>query len=141
MMSSRDCVWKARYGTKPNSCSRIRAISWAHPLSESRCPQLMKTFPAIFSNFWRSNAERAINRWPSDRPLVTPCVTPSDFEYFKIGCKLLIGPAGLEPATPCLEGRCSIQLSYGPKPALVHQAGKFSTQSHAAFLSSKLFSY
>ena len=21
-------------------------------------------------------------------------------------------PAGLEPATPCLEGRCSIQLSY-----------------------------
>ena len=22
-------------------------------------------------------------------------------------------PAGLEPATPCLEGRCSIQLSYG----------------------------
>src|SRR5438128_12528953 len=26
-----------------------------------------------------------------------------------------IGPAGLEPATPCLEGRCSIHLSYGPK--------------------------
>src|SRR6266850_3574016 len=25
-----------------------------------------------------------------------------------------IGPAGLEPATPCLEGRCSIHLSYGP---------------------------
>ena len=24
-----------------------------------------------------------------------------------------IGPAGLEPATPCLEGRCSIHLSYG----------------------------
>jgi hypothetical protein len=22
-------------------------------------------------------------------------------------------PAGLEPATTCLEGRCSIQLSYG----------------------------
>ena len=22
-------------------------------------------------------------------------------------------PAGLEPATPCLEGRCSIRLSYG----------------------------
>src|SRR5437868_9274922 len=29
-----------------------------------------------------------------------------------------IGPAGLEPATPCLEGRCSIHLSYGPKTAL-----------------------
>ena len=32
------------------------------------------------------------------------------------GCKLLIllvRPAGFEPATLCLEGRCSIQLSYG----------------------------
>ncbi len=25
-----------------------------------------------------------------------------------------VGPAGIEPTTPCLEGRCSIQLSYGP---------------------------
>ena len=25
----------------------------------------------------------------------------------------LVRPAGFEPATPCLEGRCSIQLSYG----------------------------
>src|SRR5262249_14163072 len=26
-----------------------------------------------------------------------------------------VGPARLERATPCLEGRCSIQLSYGPE--------------------------
>ena len=26
----------------------------------------------------------------------------------------LVGEAGLEPATPGLEGRCSIQLSYSP---------------------------
>jgi hypothetical protein len=26
---------------------------------------------------------------------------------------LMAIPAGLEPATPCLEGRCSIRLSYG----------------------------
>ncbi len=26
---------------------------------------------------------------------------------------LLVRPAGFEPATPCLEGRCSIRLSYG----------------------------
>ena len=24
----------------------------------------------------------------------------------------MVTPAGLEPATPCLEGRCSIQLSF-----------------------------
>jgi hypothetical protein len=27
--------------------------------------------------------------------------------------EFLATPAGLEPATLCLEGRCSIQLSYG----------------------------
>ena len=27
--------------------------------------------------------------------------------------RFLATPAGLEPATLCLEGRCSIQLSYG----------------------------
>jgi hypothetical protein len=26
----------------------------------------------------------------------------------------MVGEAGLEPATPDLEGRCSIQLSYSP---------------------------
>ena len=26
----------------------------------------------------------------------------------------MVGAAGLEPATPCLEGRCSIHLSYAP---------------------------
>ena len=28
----------------------------------------------------------------------------------------LARPAGIEPTTTCLEGRCSIQLSYGRKP-------------------------
>ena len=26
----------------------------------------------------------------------------------------IVGPEGLEPPTLCFEGRCSIQLSYGP---------------------------
>ncbi len=29
--------------------------------------------------------------------------------------KMMVRPAGLEPATPCLEGKCSIRLSYGRK--------------------------
>ena len=30
----------------------------------------------------------------------------------------LVGEAGIEPTTPGLEGRCSIQLSYSPVPSL-----------------------
>jgi hypothetical protein len=33
-------------------------------------------------------------------------------------------PAGLEPATPCLEGRCSIQLSYGVVEHLLNRENK-----------------
>ena len=37
---------------------------------------------------------------------------------YRVGAILLflVNPAGLEPATVCLEGRCSIQLSYESKP-------------------------
>ena len=31
----------------------------------------------------------------------------------RMGCGKVVCPAGLEPATPSLEGWCSIQLSYG----------------------------
>lgn len=31
---------------------------------------------------------------------------------------LMVGAAGLEPATPDLEGRCSIQMSYAPASSL-----------------------
>src|ERR1700733_8437023 len=35
----------------------------------------------------------------------------------------MVGEAGLEPTTPGLEGRCSIQLSYSPGSAIVSSSG------------------
>jgi hypothetical protein len=35
----------------------------------------------------------------------------------------VVGEAGLEPTTPGLEGRCSIQLSYSPVSAIVSLPG------------------
>src|SRR5689334_17394080 len=46
--------------------------------------------------------------------------------------KSLVGAAGLEPATPCLEGRCSIHLSYAPilLTPLFYAGGGGGTQTH-----------
>ena len=38
--------------------------------------------------------------------------TPTGSE--NVGVLCMEGPLGLEPRTPCLKGRCSNQLSYGP---------------------------
>ncbi len=37
---------------------------------------------------------------------------------------LMVIPEGLEPPTPCLEGRCSILLSYGTKFAGAYPVGE-----------------
>jgi hypothetical protein len=43
------------------------------------------------------------------------CKEPRALLLQHSGCSLdLVGAAGLEPATLCLEGRCSIHLSYAP---------------------------
>ena len=41
----------------------------------------------------------------------------------KCECVSLEGPMGLEPMTPCLKGRCSNQLSYGPKLVIYMNLG------------------
>ena len=42
-------------------------------------------------------------------------------------------PSGLEPETPCLEGRCSIQLSYGTdKGVLTDVAERRKIAAHAS---------
>ena len=38
----------------------------------------------------------------------------NDQLFVRIYLRILVGAAGLEPATTCLEGRCSIHLSYAP---------------------------
>ena len=37
----------------------------------------------------------------------------------------MVGAAGLEPATLCLEGRCSIHLSYAPTAKIYHMIKRF----------------
>src|SRR4051812_26375052 len=48
---------------------------------------------------------------------------------WKHGRQLLVGAAGIEPATPCLEGTCSIQLSYAPTGISVPITGVFNGSS------------
>src|ERR1700739_371038 len=43
--------------------------------------------------------------------------------YDKVVGKAMVGEVGLEPTTPGLEGRCSIQLSYSPVAAIVSSSG------------------
>ncbi len=43
-----------------------------------------------------------------DRPDTMPMFSPAIRVYATVAC-----PEGLEPPTYCLEGNCSIQLSYG----------------------------
>jgi hypothetical protein len=50
----------------------------------------------------------------------------------------MVGAAGLEPATLCLEGRCSIHLSYAPTEKIYHMAKRFADGPAAPLRSRQL---
>lgn len=54
------------------------------------------------------------------KPII-PVKLDGELRYFSVIRRQAVPPAGFEPAAPGLEGRCSVQLSYGgvrPLPAL-----------------------
>lgn len=52
-------------------------------------------------------------RLSESRNVYTPIISPL-YRYDETSNVILEGPLGLEPRTPCLKGRCSNRLSYGP---------------------------
>ena len=76
----------------------------------TKCPGLFHPKLAIPSNFWASGPGFATGK-PVRVPLSTRPIKKSQLSAETF---LLEGPVGLEPTTPCLKGRCSNQLSYGP---------------------------
>ncbi len=70
---------------------------------------------------WSFATSRSIASIAMRKPPPLPPRFKQEMERFEIGqrsqCQVrgeMVGEAGLEPATPGLEGRCSIQLSYSP---------------------------
>ena len=51
----------------------------------------------------------------------------------------MVGAAGLEPATLCLEGRCSIHLSYAPMTSTISQNGNFALIIFSAWHFAQVF--
>ena len=54
------------------------------------------------------------NRKPVDI-LTVPTMGDSSFQLKAYRCKSFVEVNGVEPMTPCLQSRCSSQLSYTPK--------------------------
>jgi len=99
------------------SSSRIgEIISAGEPIQQGQ--RVQSTFcrekdPQYVQTFLRSGCD--VERTLAGSDLLPRCY-PADFSLILTVCNLLKGlvrPAGLEPATLCLEGRCSIHLSYG----------------------------
>src|SRR5271168_521075 len=70
-----------------------------------------------------------------DRIIPKPSYSMALGHYWKLQDFDLVGEAGLEPATPDLEGPCSIQLSYSPASALEDVAESIVAEPRATSIS------
>ena len=74
-------------------------------LSQSSCRTIAGFFLVLISSIQLGRIARHL--------IGSPAVQVS-FGDGTVSLGKMVGAAGLEPATLCLEGRCSIQLSYAP---------------------------
>ena len=81
--------------------------------SSSFCARALARVLLRNARIWRSSAHGQ-HCLPSNVVL---------FSWIAIVGQEVVGEAGLEPTTPGLEGRCSIQLSYSPVSAIVSSTG------------------
>src|ERR1017187_4840907 len=77
----------------------IYAVGFPVPFFRAHFDSIIGTPGRLFAAYWYNNSNNSVVRIKEGTAL-SPCGT-------------MARPLGLEPRTLCLEGRCSIQLSYG----------------------------
>ena len=77
----------------------IYAVGFSVPFFRAHFDSIIGTPGRLFAAYWYNNWYNSVVRIKEGTAL-SPCGT-------------MARPPGLEPGTLCLEGRCSIQLSYG----------------------------
>ena len=122
---------------KPQGGAMVMRI--AEPRKSECCPVIGQ--PEVESPFWdniTSPETEQTSRWCSNSRAfaeprheasandnsallsTTACLSSGENAGSCINIELLVGAAGIEPATTGLENRCSIQLSYAPTSKIYH---------------------
>lgn len=81
---------------------------YALPLRKGR-----EQAPVSFLRYTTPGAPICLRQIPCPEFTISQEISPRKYPH-ESGGIFLEGPLGLEPRTPCLKGRCSNQLSYGP---------------------------
>src|SRR5207244_1839794 len=82
--------------------------------ADGHVPNLRASCDArIRSPMWHGSGTRMAPRAPA---------TPVDATRSVVTCGFVVETMGLEPTTPCLQSRCSSQLSYVPVPLANHHS-------------------